>query len=120
MRQDYAAMKTWHTHPEFTEIGTYLAKVPASDQPLQEDKIDAFFKFGLAENEKMFRRWIKVECLAFLAVFAEVQTARLVSQRILGLPLCSDAAKTQYDEERNLWVDPRSNGEWYFVKLTSI
>ena len=89
MEEDYfQMMHSWRTMPEFADVVSSLNSIPEADvRALGEKKITMFFTIAFGEHKKMFTRWLQVDKLAFLAAFAEVETGKIVCQRMLGIPL---------------------------------
>jgi hypothetical protein len=107
IRQDYKTMNSFHHQPAFADLKKELQNVPEEEErSLQEKKIKRFFSVGLDEHKKMFERWVNIKKLAFLAAFGEALTARLICQRIVGYPFCSNSSKTIYHAGRGEWISP--------------
>jgi hypothetical protein len=87
MEEDIKLMITkWREMTEFADVQKRLKDVPAKDRAIQVKKIENFLRTAYAENKKMFNRWLKGCDLAFLAAFSEVETGKIVSRHLIGLP----------------------------------
>ena len=101
MRQDYARMMDFVGYdppfdidPYFEDLIEAFNNVPNEEQGQQKKKMLEFFKVGKVEHEKMFdMNWVRGEC-SFLAAFAEYETASIVCQHLMDLPLtCTRTAQ---------------------------
>jgi hypothetical protein len=122
MRQDLDNMKNYrqnNTGPlddTFEDLITSQNALEEDDddavavaKDTQQRKINHFFKIASEEYEKMFERWVSGD-LSFLAAFSEYETARLVCQRMLGLPFCADKRKQFYDATHKVWRVAANSG----------
>lgn len=109
-QEDYDRMQNWSGIPEFQDLVREVNKLPEAERATQVHKINKYLEIAEEEHKNFVLEWAKIEGNAFLACFAEIETGRLVSQRILGYSYCADKAKTEYDLSRGLWIDSSSNG----------
>ena len=79
-------ISNWHQMQEFADAQKRFQEVPEKDKTLQVKKIENFLCTAQAENKKMFKRWISGCNLAFFAAFSEVETGKIVSRHLIGLP----------------------------------
>jgi hypothetical protein len=91
MQEDYKEMLAgWSNMAAFKDLQATLRMIPEAQQAEQTKKIDVFLKAAQQENAKMFKRWVSLQNLAFLASFSEVETVKIVCRSLLGLPIQLD------------------------------
>jgi hypothetical protein len=115
MRQDYERMlcivgpnPPFDIDPYFEELIEAFNVVPKEQQGEQKKKMLEFFKVGKVEHEKMFdTNWVKGDG-SFLAAFSEYETASIVCQRLMDLPLCFPQEKQYFKSSvHNRTIDLR-------------
>jgi hypothetical protein len=94
MREDYKRMKSFvgpnppvDIDPHFEDLIEAYNAVPAEHQETQKKKMIEFFNVAEEENKKMFDpNWVRGK-VSFLAAFSEQETAAMVCEHLLNLPV---------------------------------
>jgi hypothetical protein len=114
MQEDYKTMREDQSLPEFNDLRMEISLLSDLQQQSKKKQVDDFLRHGLMEHQKMFgMRWLHPDNV-FLACFGEHETSRIVCQRLLGLPFCSNRRKTLYNAILDKWGSADGDDGQYF------
>ena len=105
MTEDINALMDVEHHAKFGDFRKSIEQMSESTKVHQIKKAKACFSGARIEQDKMFDRWFALDKLAFLAAFSEPQTGRVVSQHLLGYPICNNPSKTVFDSILGCWKE---------------